>query len=1173
MSRSGIRYRHGMVDLRSFVERLIDGDEPESLIAARWPQVREIDGITRHQHQRLASAFAFHKPIRRAYRLSTSDGRTSFHFSHKIVVQKAESLMIGRVQIQAGAASEHCRYIEREGAVASVLDRQSTHSIPTSMQINAASVAYQENDDDLRPYVGHYLGFGASAEVDAGQHESRNLRSALFRTDREGAAGDRLLAMSGSDVGPLGWRTDLLLRHHAARRMDEAQPDPQGSMRGQVGGVGALGERTEAKGRGRGARSIAADHRSYLERPDAVARQPDGALALVTNIANEPEVRQKFWQAVEENESKRGGDRMSLDFSKAPDFWSRVAADERCPTELRAALKSDDDSDRQRFEIPDGKAMRAFLQTVPGWVAKRKKSPGESSKDNAQISAPLAKFHDGRGGRIQQRIIFELPSEGSISAHMRILKRLCYEFERRGIPFNAVIHAPDHGSDERQWHVHLDYYHRPVRRLTQVDVEMAKARGLVPDGDVVGEWDFAARFFEGKRRDRSRRPFRQDTVEEVREEGWIPYLRSRLAFIVNDELRAEGHYPRYDPRSYHEMGIKADPAEHLGVKLNAAEGKGEVSAIGLANEQKQWAAIEEKLRAKNLADRDAIEAAAITRRKRLSVLNIPSDQAAAVASGIESLVDWSMRGADADYEAAVAHELAARACSRANYVFEKSDRLLRASAAGKISLSAKERDQRLTLLEASTAFLGRLQPFRDAVQDTVQRCDATRAEAEKMARVFERVVEGLLSDAEAQARGDASMPVSSLLIAESRKVTEDSHLQIPIVVADRVRAEWLDQLLRRRPIVRSSQEGFHLGPGENRVGIQDDATQRALGKLFAAQEREVDALLGDPAFSRRLNRQADGWHYHGRGAEIARRFLVLRDHPRVADEIVRIATHPGAAASALSNRSPVIDPSPIANSVAPPQSAVDRSMTSKTESIPSKNPQSVTVTGSKPDLTNTSSFPDATDVRGHGHATKVSSISEPAKTSVHHLIANRTPLFMGADGRIDAVALRKRGIVIDEGDRADARLIGRAKAQADHARRAVVGFIKKAPSFIEEHGGRYTLSPKVKADIAALARDYDSPALQTVLKLAWEEYRELADEHRSERGNPFGPRSTDLGRDDEAIAAAKAYHDEQRRRASMPEVAERAHDANAGKAPQARPEISETPRRPPPGWDRGGQGR
>jgi len=1169
VSRSIIRYRHGTIDLRDFVERLIDGDEPEPLIVAKWSRVHEVDNVIRHKPHREAPAIPFHKPIRRAYRLSTSDGRTSFHFSQKIVVQKAESLMIGNVQIQAGAASEHCRYIEREGAVAAVSTPEHASAYPVSngTQNDAARVGYQENDDDLRPYVGHYLGIRPGA----GQQESQDLRSAVFRVDQEGAARDGLFALPGSDVATLGWRTDLILRDHATRRVDEAEPHSPGSMRGEVGGTGALGDRAEPKGRGRGARSIAADHRSYLERPDALARQPDGTLALITNIADEPDVRQRFWRAVEENESKRGSDRMSLDISRAPGFWSRVAADEHCPAELRDALLSKDDADRQRFEIPSGKAMRSFLQSVPGWVGKRKRQSGESSADYARSSEPLAKFHDGRGGRIQQRIIIELPSESSMAARMRMLKRFCHEFERRRLPFNAVIHAPDHGSDERQWHAHLDYYHRPVRVVTKADADNAKARGLVPDGDVVGQWDFEARFFEGKRRDRSRRPFRQDTVEEVRDEGWIPHLRSRLAFIVNDELRAEGQYPRYDPRSYDEMGIKADPAEHLGVKLNAAEGKGEVSAIGVLNEQKQWVAIEEALETKLTEARASIYDAADVRCKRLAVLEISRDHAAAIESGIESIIQWSVRAADAAYEAAMAHELAARACSRANHVHDKSDRLLRASDAGKLNLSAKERDQRLTLLEASATFLDRLQPFREAVRGTVQRCDEERAEAAKMARAAERIVEGLLSNAEAKARRVDTIPGAASPAVAGREGAEAAPPSVVIATNGRERADWLDRLRRLRPIVQKSSEGFGLARAGGGVGLEQKDAQEVLSNLFVAQEREVDELTRDPTFRRALNRRADGWHLYGRGPEAARRFLVLRDHPRLSSEIARLVAHPGAAARQSLDRSSATELKRVTSGETFSQPTAARSAEAAASLNTPKHIQSGDA-AARPHEPVSGSRRDITDGQHNGESSLVPRGREPVRTSIHQIINNGVTLVIGTDGKIDMVALRKQGVLIDENDRSDARLIGRAKAQADYARRAVVNFIKKEPGFIIEHEGRYLLSPKTKADIAALARDFDSPAMQIVLRLAWAEHRAKADRQRLDETVSRTPQYTAVVRDEEAIAAAKAYHAEQRRLGRSVTV-EPTPAVEAGK-PMAPPSGSpERSRQPPPGWDRGGQGR
>jgi len=51
-------------------------------------------------------------------------------------------------------------------------------------------------------------------------------------------------------------------------------------------------------------------------------------------------------------------------------------------------------------------------------------------------------------------------------ARIRILKGFSDEFEKRNLPFIAVMHAPDHANDDRNWHFHLVYHDRPTRRFT-----------------------------------------------------------------------------------------------------------------------------------------------------------------------------------------------------------------------------------------------------------------------------------------------------------------------------------------------------------------------------------------------------------------------------------------------------------------------------------------------------------------------------------------------------------------------------------------------------------------------------------------------------------------------------------------------------------------------------------
>jgi hypothetical protein len=77
-----------------------------------------------------------------------------------------------------------------------------------------------------------------------------------------------------------------------------------------------------------------------------------------------------------------------------------------------------------------------------------------------------------RGGRVQCRLVIELPHELTGEQRLRILEAFARRFEERGLPHYGVIHKPDENNDDRNYHAHFAYYDRPSRKLAN------------------GQWDF-----------------------------------------------------------------------------------------------------------------------------------------------------------------------------------------------------------------------------------------------------------------------------------------------------------------------------------------------------------------------------------------------------------------------------------------------------------------------------------------------------------------------------------------------------------------------------------------------------------------------------------------------------------------------------------------------------------
>lgn len=356
----------------------------------------------------------------------------------------------------------------------------------------------------------------------------------------------------------------------------------------------------------------------YIERQEAMAAETDGVAVLYTNIDADPIERRKFWELVEEHEKKPGEDAMRVRIASNPQLWLDVINDPDCPEDVIKTIEAADPMFEVRVRTEDNDRMRA-LMFRHGWEApKRRKDDGLNQEEQAAVNFQLDKadgivFEDARGGRIQYRIIGELPHEVDHAARVRIVRGFAQEFERRNLPYVAVMHAPDHTNSDKNWHFHLIYHDRPAARFVNDPVHPANehlsarsndapqtahmkddARALLGKSELEqhqGQWDFTITHAKktSTRHTRIRNPFTQPKHRECSKIDFVPKLRKVLADITNEELEAAGHRRRLDPRKYTEIGIERQPDEHLGTRAAQHETSGISTDIGRQNERNQWA--------------------------------------------------------------------------------------------------------------------------------------------------------------------------------------------------------------------------------------------------------------------------------------------------------------------------------------------------------------------------------------------------------------------------------------------------------------------------------------------------------------------------------------------------------------------------------------------------------
>ncbi|EDL49714.1 MobA/MobL family protein [Erythrobacter sp. SD-21] len=355
---------------------------------------------------------------------------------------------------------------------------------------------------------------------------------------------------------------------------------------------------------------------SYLERGlylfrDTVSVDHNGYRLALTSLGNGNDAVIDGWQLIESTEIRRVGKpierHLTIDLSKSEDlgFWQAIKKQPKAPDSLIEFLDSGDDS--VRFTGDEAMLVECFLRKN-GWH-------NRNSKKRKDVI-----FHLGRQVITQRRLVFELPTGMPLAAIERITRSLAKEFSDRDLPFVLVVHKPDETNDDRNWHVHLDYHHRPMRRFDpakyQLDPvpppkkvtapdnkeinkgEKAYAKYCLalkalanPDPSWTGKWDSEIEYEYRTPSGRKKKafPFIQDTHPVFREDGkWLKTLRSKYADIINAELVRENLPDRFDPRSFEDRNIDKIPDAHLNTSKTRCERTGRPTLEGAMNEQCQW---------------------------------------------------------------------------------------------------------------------------------------------------------------------------------------------------------------------------------------------------------------------------------------------------------------------------------------------------------------------------------------------------------------------------------------------------------------------------------------------------------------------------------------------------------------------------------------------------------
>jgi hypothetical protein len=1035
---------------------LREGLEPEIsddvLGVVRWRPSREAQ---KGREAETGDRIPFHVPMTRAHRLATAEGVTSFHFAHSFINKVSSERMEDGRRNRPGAARAHNKYVERETAVATVADTvdPAIAASPSTEPANAAD--HEENEHEHEEEDGDVAGpaGGRSQGTDAARPFLQRHLEILgdFPPGDDAEPGADLRLLSGFELVRHGGHPELLVQGAAPVSVD-------------TGPVAAAVRQSRSRpGRDAGAEAaIAAQtpsgHDRYIVRGGAVAIQPDGDRVLFTNIDAEPAKRAEFWTLVEKHERAAGADQMSCRFADRPNFWAAVVQRNDCPPALRDQYASADHDKIVRFDIASGKAMRKFLEQQDGWRAK-------GGDDQT-----FAKFHDGRAGRTQYRIVGELPNELPMAGKVALLRSFTEEFRRHRIPFVAVMHAPDHNNDEKNWHFHVVYYDRPCARITAAQIAELERNGHDTGRLTPGMWDFAAATVKKDRMNRERWPLRQKKVAQVGNDRWIKDLRNSFARMTNVQLEQAGVTRRVDPRRHADMGIVADPQEHLGTRQAAAETRGTVTVAGIRNEERQSQAILAQIDQAHAQDlTDAARRVADLKRRLAGRPTI--DCADPLAEVERNLV----AAADLERLAAGLRHADDRAVSRATNLKRMNGQLVRAIDADASAGSRRERQSRAGIVAGADRYLHILDIALHDDRRLIADCTDEAARRREAARLAEARLEEL-----------ANTP------AVAPKLATEPTAPPPQPIVDPIE-QWLRQIEQRRPLILLEGNRFVLADVKAPIGVDIAPSQARLGELYRRQQDDIAHIVRQlPA--RRLSlgiRTVDGRtrrYLDGVEPALARTFFRYQDSPEIKAAVEAILRPEVAVPSAPVFEMPPVTRKPVtaAKKVPPPVTLQRTAVEGEARRVAAAPALAASVPPPPSDPSLAAPIAPVAKMPDRLPALSMPTSPSPDPAIVaRDLVARNVPLTFDEDDGIDRAALL--AAKVDAGIvgalQNNAYLAGRVGMQVEQALARVQKHARSKPLNLIRRGEQITLGGDAPAELIELSRFHArAPRMQDQLR-------------------------------------------------------------------------------------------
>ena len=349
--------------------------------------------------------------------------------------------------------------------------------------------------------------------------------------------------------------------------------------------------------------SGAEDFLEYQERDSAVAEAVGDAdeKAIFTKIPGSKEDRIALFSGLADLEKVTREPSLEIDLTRSSRLTAKIRK-ELNPGKSLEKFSANVAGSKLAVKGADAETIARVIRTL-GWRDRRKKDDRVNRKPDKNGIC----YDPGKCGHVQFRLVGELPHEIDNAGRVRIIKGICEEFEKRSLPYIAVMHAPGSTNDDRNWHFHLVYHDRPVRLFdgkAETLLNPKDANGKIPPAKIarktkwlnepsiqaqVGKWDFQVRgtYITKSRNRRHVYPYVQRKDRWVTRKDFVPGLRKRLCELTNLELERYRIERRVDPLKHAEAGRKAVPGKKLFAADHANELVGIPTARGTDNETMQ----------------------------------------------------------------------------------------------------------------------------------------------------------------------------------------------------------------------------------------------------------------------------------------------------------------------------------------------------------------------------------------------------------------------------------------------------------------------------------------------------------------------------------------------------------------------------------------------------------